>query len=164
MVTLDIRSESSRKRLYRQDDLTRLAGRVVEGEGIGQPAEISVLFVDDEQMREINRQYRRVNKPTDVLSFEQPREASGQVLALGDIVISLETVEQRYPGDAAGMRDEVRLLFCHGMLHLLGYDHGTAPARAEMVAKQAQYLGRTLDAAWFAPSRTKRSRETVTQP
>jgi len=153
MVRLGMRSESTRKQLYRRDDLQRLANRIAEGESLRDACEVSVLFVDDEQMRAINRAYRKINKPTDVLSFEQPEGPAGETRLLGDIVISLETVEQRWPGEPAKMRDEVRLLLCHGMLHLLGYDHDTAQARKQMIALQARYLGRTLDAAWFASPR-----------
>ncbi len=165
MVRLGIQTESVRKGLYRRDNLERLAVRIAEGEQVAEALELSVLFVDDERMRELNKAYRRVNKPTDVLSFEQPPSASGELRMLGDIVISLETVEERCPGDAAGMRDEVRLLFCHGMLHLLGYDHDTAAARNDMIARQARYLGRTLDAAWFAsPKSTQGGKGRQVQP
>ncbi|MFM1918991.1 MAG: hypothetical protein RLZZ303_625 [Candidatus Hydrogenedentota bacterium] len=158
MVRLGMRSESTRKQLYRRDDLQRLADRIAEGESVREACEVSVLFVDDEQMRAINRAYRKVNKPTDVLSFEQPEGPAGETRLLGDIVMSLETVEQRWPGEPAKMRDEVRLLLCHGMLHLLGYDHDTAQARKQMIALQARYLGRTLDAAWFAPPHARKGR------
>ncbi|MBI1320702.1 MAG: rRNA maturation RNase YbeY [Candidatus Hydrogenedens sp.] len=150
MIRLALRSESCRKRLYRRDNLERLANRIAEGESLPGDAEVSVLFVDDAQMKAINKAYRNMPKTTDVLSFEQEGPAAGGVRILGDIVISLETVESRYPGDASGMRDEVRLLFCHGLLHLLGYDHDTRAAREAMTRLQARYLGRAVQAAWFA--------------
>lgn len=150
-VTLRIQSESSRKRLYRKDNLQKLAETICAGEGIAEPVEVSVLFVDDARMQEINRTYRRVNKPTDVLSFEQEGAGVPGLRLLGDIVISLETAEERHPQNPAGTRDEVRLLFVHGMLHLLHYDHDTAAARREMIARQARYLNCSLEAAWFSP-------------
>jgi len=147
-----LRNESSRKGLYRADVLKRLALRVCEGEGVRQNAELSVLFCDDGTIQDLNRQYRGKNEPTDVLSFGQLAEVGGAAekeLVLGDIVISLETVERRYPGDRQAMRDEVRLLFCHGLLHLLGYTHGTAAERNAMRAKQAEYLQVDAGSAWL---------------
>jgi len=147
-----LRNESSRKGLYRADVLKRLARRVCEGECVTQNAELSVLFCDDTAIQDLNRQYRGKNEPTDVLSFGQLAEVGEapdeKELVLGDVVISLETVERQYPGDRRAMRDEVRLLFCHGLLHLLGYAHQSAADRNVMRAKQAQYLQVDAGSAW----------------
>ena len=86
-VTLYLQSESSRKRLYRRDDLTRLAERVCAGESISGEVEVSVLFCDDDAMRALNKQYRGEDKATDVLSFEQDGFAAPGARVLGDIVI-----------------------------------------------------------------------------
>jgi probable rRNA maturation factor len=99
-------------------------------------------------MQDINRQWRGKDAPTDVLSFEQDDLPGSPEHVLGDIVISLETVARRHPDDPDAMRGEVRLLFCHGLLHLLGYDHETARDRARMKDRQARYLGLPLEAAW----------------
>lgn len=147
-VELRIRNESSRKGLYRRDVLTRLLERILMGESITEEAELSVLFCDDGFIQELNRRYRKKNCPTDVLSFEQEGIGGQRLRVLGDIVISLETVENNCGCDAATMRDEVRMLVCHGVLHLLGYDHGSAEEKAIMVEKQAGYLGVPAIAAW----------------
>lgn len=149
MVRLAVQHESTRKRLYRRDVLERLAGRICAGEGVeAVQVEVSVLFCDDARIQALNKAYRGKNKATDVLSFEQEAGPVPGVRVLGDIVISLETVENRGEGSAAAMRDDIRLLFCHGMLHLLGYDHANAAGRRLMVEKQALYLGVRNDAAW----------------
>jgi len=150
-IVLEIRNESQHKRLYRRADLTDLAERICSREL--SPAdidavEVSLLFCDDGFMAELNEQYRGKRGPTDVLSFEQDGPDVGKIRLLGDIIVSLETVDARCAGDRAAMRDEVRLLFCHGMLHLLGYDHGTRAEEEEMIAKQAQYLDVEPEAAW----------------
>lgn len=156
-LDLLVRNESGRKGLYRSDNLKRIGRKVCEGEGIAKKAELSLLFCDDGFIRELNRQYRAKNEPTDVLSFGQLTEvgeAPGQKeLVLGDIVISLETVERRAT-DTKEMRDEVRLLFCHGLLHLLGYTHDTPAGKKVMQAKQALYLNVRTGQAWpeCAPS------------
>ncbi|MBI2425167.1 MAG: rRNA maturation RNase YbeY [Candidatus Hydrogenedentes bacterium] len=153
-----IRNESTRRWLYRRDALQAIAGRIAEGEGLlpkrkkglVQGLEVSLLFCDDAFIRELNRQYRDVDKPTDVLSFGQDGQSGAVTRSLGDIVISLETVERRNGSDRAAMRDEVQLLFCHGMLHLAGHDHRTRIERERMHHLQAVYLKRNLDAAWLS--------------
>ena len=113
--------------------------------------ELSLLFCDDPFIRELNRTYRGFDKPTDVLSFCQPGVVDVAPRVLGDIVISLERVADHCGSERAAMRGEVRLLFCHGMLHLLGYSHSEDRDRERMTAKQALYLGIGPDMAWPAP-------------
>lgn len=149
MVHLEVRNESARKGLARRDVLLRIAERVLTAEKCGrQTLEVSVLFCDDAFIADLNRQYRKKNGPTDVLSFAQAEAKYHGARVLGDIVISLETVERNCAADRAAMRSEVRLLFCHGLLHLLGYEHGTPEAQAEMAAKQAAHLGIDMEDAW----------------
>jgi len=147
-VTLYVRNESTRKRLHRRDALLRRAERICSQEGVSGEVEISVLFCDDEFMASLNGEYGDGSGATDVLSFEQPVVEEAESRLLGDIVISLETVEHRCGSDRGLMREEIDLLFCHGLLHLLGYDHATSAERREMQAKQAQYLGVSEGKAW----------------
>ncbi len=148
-VDLQIRNLSARKRLYATARLRDLAERLCADEGVEGTAEVSVVFCDDPFIRDLNARYRGVDAATDVLSFPQEEPEPGQTALLGDIVISLETVERRCAGDRAAMRDEVRLLFVHGLLHLFGYDHATARTRQEMARRQAHYLGVPLEAGWL---------------
>lgn len=127
--------------------LLSLAQRVLEGEGITGPAEISLLYTGDEEIQALNRQYRKKDKPTDVLSFPA-EERSGGILVLGDIVISLPTAGRQCARCETGLKDEVRLLFCHGLLHLLGHDHRTKAEENAMIERQARYLGVEKQAAW----------------
>lgn len=150
---LDIRNESARKRLYRRDQLRAIAEAVLASEAprvrrrsLGY--ELSVLFCDDPFIADLNRRYRNKRGPTDVLSFAQDFADHGHPEVLGDIVISIETVERFCKGDRAAMRAEVRLLFCHGLLHLLGHEHATEHGRETMTALQAQFLGISQQAAW----------------
>jgi probable rRNA maturation factor len=159
-VTLTVRNTSSVKGCYQTGDLRRLAARVCAGEAIDGGIELSVLLCDDPHIRALNRAYRHVDKLTDVLSFPQALagiESRGtRPRCLGDVAISCETVARRRGGDPAATRAEVRLLFCHGLLHLLGYDHAAAADRRRMAEKQALYLGVPLDAAWIGPRRRAR--------
>lgn len=134
--------------------LEALAQAVLTGEGVRGTAEISLLYCTDDEIRTLNREYRKKDSPTDVLSFPCGERAAG-VLVLGDIVISLPTarrqcarVRARNAAPRARLRDEVRLLFCHGLLHLLGHDHRTKAEESAMIQRQAKYLGVELEAAW----------------
>ena len=156
MVRLAIRNESTRKALHRRDDLRQLATTVFEvagadmRKGLKKPTEIelSLLLCDDAFIQQLNREYRKRNKPTDVLAFGQETPEYQGTLLLGDIVISLETVERYCDGDRKAMRKELRLLFCHGLLHLIGYDHRTKKGRETMNHFQARFLGLSTEAAW----------------
>ncbi len=147
-VHLDVRNASSIKRVYRGDNLRRIAGRVCAGEGVDGPVEVSLLLCDDPFITQLNRQYRGKDAPTDVLSFAQQDAGFPGTTVLGDVIISLETVARYCENDWVAMRDEVRLLFCHGLLHLLGYGHAEKESRRIMQEKQAQYLGCAPQAAW----------------
>lgn len=153
-VQLDVSNQSDRKYLYRTDALRRLAERVCAGEGLTENVEISVLFCDDPRITQLNRDYRNQDRPTDVLSFGQTGESGPNLRILGDIVISLESVERHCRGERDVMRQEIRLLFCHGLLHLLNYTHSDAFTRRVMAKKQARYLDIPLRNAW--PGRPKK--------
>lgn len=96
---------------------------------IGADAEVGVTFADDEHIRELNRDYRGIDKATDVLSFaleegDEPPIAGGPPeTLLGDIVISLETAARQAEDFGHSLERELAYLTVHGMLHLVGYDH-----------------------------------------
>ncbi len=149
-VTLAVRNDTAYAGCFRLPNLRSLAKKICMGEGVPGDVEISLLLCGDGAMRELNRQYAGKNKTTDVLSFPQEgvHLASGP-RALGDIVISLDTVAARCDGVREDMFEETRLLFCHGLLHLLGFDHQTMQSKKLMVEKQALYLECEPKAAWF---------------
>ncbi len=150
-VLLEARNESPHKRLYRTDMLNRLTEQVCVGEGVQGDIELSVLFCTDAFIQNLNREYRGKNRPTDVLAFTQPDVHPENLTVLGDIVISLDTVAAHCGGDRPAMRDEILLLFCHGLLHLLGCQHAKEPDRKQMAKKQARYLNRRLEEVWPKP-------------
>jgi len=89
-------------------------------------AELSITLVNDKQIRALNRQYRKLDRPTDVLAFSM-REGSFKELnpfLLGDVIISLETALRQANTLSHSFQQEFNHLLVHGMLHLLGYDHG----------------------------------------
>ena len=87
----------------------------------GVDGNIDVLLSDDRELRRLNRQFRNMNKATDVLSFPAPAEGARQ--HAGDLAISLETAARQAAEYGLTLRDEVRILLLHGVLHLLGMDH-----------------------------------------
>jgi len=93
------------------------------------PVTLSVTFTDNEGIREYNREYREIDRPTDVLSFpmydfgngDKPEE--GEPVCLGDIVLSLERAEEQAAEFGHSFEREAAFLTVHSVLHLLGYDH-----------------------------------------
>ncbi len=102
-------------------------------------AELSVLLTNDREIHALNLEHREKDRPTDVLAFpleegEGVVGAGDGVRLLGDVVISLDTAARQARGRQRELLPEVRFLLAHGLLHLLGYDHGTAPEKRAMDA------------------------------
>lgn len=113
--------------------------------------ELSILFMDDEGIRDLNRDYRKKDKPTDVLSFPM-REGEFSELnpgLLGDVVISLDTASMQAVENGKTMEEEVTFLLIHGILHLLGFDHEQSAAEARLMqAKENEILSRCKKITW----------------
>ena len=87
------------------------------------PAELSVALADDTAVRRLNRQYRGIDRATNVLSFPTAAPAGAGALPLGDVVLAHETVAAEARAQGKVVADHVSHLVVHGVLHLLGYDH-----------------------------------------
>jgi probable rRNA maturation factor len=120
-------------------DLTlaeRAIAEVLRAEQVAGPAEVGVLVADDARLHELNRAYRGVDAPTDVLSFADDGPATAFVPQpdapryLGDIAISLERVLAQAAEYGHSPARELAYLAAHGALHLLGYDHERGPEDA----------------------------------
>lgn len=146
-VELLVVNRSGRRAPCTRAGLSALAESILAGEGIRGKAEVSLLYCDDAEIQGLNHEYRKKNTPTDVLSFPCGENVAG-VQLLGDIVISLPTAGRQCASCGSSLRDEVRLLFCHGLLHLLGHDHRTKAEESAMIERQARYLGVKEVAAW----------------
>lgn len=107
----------------------RSCNAVLVNEGITEPCEISVTFVDNEQIKQLNTDFRNKPTETDVLSFplgengNYDRNPETGAMILGDIVISLEKAQRQSELYGHSLQREVAFLTVHSMLHLLGYDH-----------------------------------------
>lgn len=110
--------------------------------------EVDITIVDDEEIHTLNRDYRNVDRPTDVLSFaldegeeEEPEIIDGPDLhLLGDIIISAETAQRQGEEFGHGLEREIVYLAVHGLLHLLGYDHMVEEDKVIMRAKEEEAL------------------------
>ena len=121
------------------------AGVLFEQEGVdGERAEISLTLVSLEEIRELNRDYRDVDRETDVLSFPQfecveDMPEFGE-LCLGDVVICLDKVEEQAKEFGHSFERELIYLFVHSLLHLLGYDHMEEEEKKEMRQREEQVM------------------------
>lgn len=110
--------------------------------------EISVSFVEKEEIRQINHQFRHIDRETDVLSFPLLTFEEGEIaeknekgeILLGDIIISLEKAQEQAIEYGHSLHREIAFLTAHSMLHLLGYDHMTEEEEKEMFQKQKKIL------------------------
>lgn len=129
--------------------MRRVAERALQtvGSHLGDNVETSVTFVDDAAITDLNREYRGLEQPTDVLSFAQlegeelAAMPEGEPLMLGDIVISLERCLEQAADYGHSFERELGFLTAHGMLHLLGFDHQTPEDEAGMMARTEEILG-----------------------
>ena len=146
-------------------EVERLVQAVLQGEGCIDPSEVTVSFVDEDAIHELNRTYRGIDRPTDVLSFniDDPDEWYGDEEAdpdedlsdegdaddepwddepfmVGDVILCPSVVEAQAPGFGNAVADEMRLLLVHGCLHLMGYDHEVPSEAEEMEALERVYL------------------------
>jgi probable rRNA maturation factor len=140
----------------RQDDLpidiaglTALAEETLVGEDAAN-AELSVSFVSEQEMADLNSRYVGEDGPTDVLSFPMGDLDEDGVRILGDVIVAPAVGARNNADDPAA---ELRLLIVHGILHLLGRDHVEDADRAEMWARQERYSGVSVGARTQGPPR-----------
>jgi probable rRNA maturation factor len=141
---------------------TRLAHEVLRAEGVQGEAELSLLFVDEESMAELNQRFMDRTGPTDVLAF--PIDENGPIgrwpdagstgpdrddpepdeapLLLGDVVVCPAVAARQAPEHAGTYDDELALLVVHGVLHVLGHDHAEDDEAARMQAREQELLER----------------------
>lgn len=136
-MAADVRTQGLSARPVRPAELRRRAERMLAMLRL-EHAELSVLMTNDAVIRRFNREYRGMDRPTDVLAFAlwEPDEGeriwdvgpaaiaeNGPPKLLGDVIISLETARRQAGARGAAIADEVTFLLAHGLLHLLGLDH-----------------------------------------
>ncbi|MDC7975950.1 rRNA maturation RNase YbeY [Bacillus sp. BLCC-B18] len=128
--------------------IREILGTAAHMEKIEDGAELSVTFVDNERIREINRDYRDKDQPTDVISFAMEEMGEGEMeivgaempRMLGDLIISIPRAKEQAEGYGHSFDRELGFLALHGFLHLLGYDHMTEEDEKEMFGRQKEIL------------------------
>jgi probable rRNA maturation factor len=107
------------------------------------PVILGIILTDDAEQRRLNRTYRGLDAPTNVLSFALSHaagEAPGAPLLLGDVVLAFETIAREAAEQRKPMADHLRHLTVHGVLHLLGFDHQNDAEAAAMEAREVEIL------------------------
>lgn len=162
-----VENETDKEFPFDVEEIVRLvAEKVLDMEACPYEAQVNVLLTDNEGIREYNREYRGIDRETDVLSFpnldferpgeyevEEDREAdyfdpdTGELI-MGDIIISVDKVEEQAKSYGHSMKREFAFLVAHSMLHLSGYDHMEEEEARVMEARQElalRELGITRD-------------------
>lgn len=153
IVTLENNQEKVSIPEAREADLTKAMNVVAELEALSPQTEVDITLVDDAAIHELNRTYRGIDRPTDVLSFaldegeEEPEVDDDEIEhLLGDVIISAPTAVRQGEEYGHGLEREMTYLAVHGMLHLLGYDHMEEKDKLIMRKREEEVL-RRLDLA-----------------
>jgi len=126
---------------FSKDMIERAVDAALKHESQSIDSDLTIVLTDDVQLRELNRDYLKIDAPTDVLSFpasESDPETGTRYI--GDILISMPYATRSADKVGHGLESEVQLLVVHGVLHLLGHDHAEADEKARMWKAQAEIL------------------------
>ncbi len=119
--------------------IEKAIGEVIEAEELEGDFEVSVSFVTNEEIKELNKEFRNVDSETDVLSFPMDDEFDGVIL-LGDIVLSTQRIIEQAKDFVHSLEREMAYLTVHSMLHLLGYDHMNSDEKEEMRLREKEIM------------------------
>jgi probable rRNA maturation factor len=131
----------------------RIAQTVLRAERVALPYEVSLVFTDSETVRQLNRDYRGVDEPTDVLAFSMlPQKGTDSsfplppdgLTRLGEVIISYPQAAEQARELGHSPERELALLIIHGILHLLGYDHEEPEEENKMKEREKELLARCL--------------------
>lgn len=141
-IMIDNRQESINYKEELVELMRTTVERSLEEEGVSKEVEVSISFVDNEEIHGLNREFRGVDRVTDVLSFPQydSLEDLEGLVCLGDIVISLEKALDQSVEYGHSFEREVLYLTVHSMFHLMGYDHDTEENTKIMRKKEEEVL------------------------
>lgn len=140
------RVPDARARCRRLAQAALAAGGAVERLGPAQSGELSLVLGDDVLLRQLNREFRGIDKPTNVLSFAvmdgEPQPVARPVVPLGDVAIAYETTASEARAQGKTLAEHLSHLVVHGILHLLGYDHLVKAQAKEMESLETAVLAR----------------------
>lgn len=138
IVKISISDETGGLEAAYKKRLRKIAGAVLKHLGLPSGTELSLSFINDGRMRELNREWREIDRTTDVLSF--PQGGGPDFTLLGDIVISIDTAKRHSIKYENTLHDEIKKLIVHGTLHLLGYDHKKKREKELMREKESRLM------------------------
>jgi probable rRNA maturation factor len=140
-VTIDIavEAESWHRILGAELIAHRAAQAALDDAKIGE-GEVSILLTDDARIRELNRTYRGMDKPTNVLSFPSEDKAESGARFYGDIALACETLSREAAGEGKRLDAHLSHLVVHGVLHLLGFDHDNERDAEAMEARETKIV------------------------
>lgn len=123
-------------------DLEKTVREVLKTEGLEDNYEVSITFVDREEIQRLNKEFRNVDRQTDVLSFplDDDMNLPGEDIMLGDIVICMDVAKDQAREFGHSLRREIMYLTCHSTLHLLGYDHMEEDEKRKMRAREKEIM------------------------
>ena len=135
-------SNKTNEKIDMDEKLKSVVKTVLETEGLPLEYEISITFVDIDEIHKLNKEFRNVDRPTDVLSFPMDEDFSieGVDTMLGDIVISMDIAKDQSKDFGHSLDREIMYLTAHSMLHLLGYDHMDEAEKIEMRAREKEVM------------------------
>lgn len=138
-----INEVDSFKEDYQQDYLT-IIKETTKQLSIDENIELSCILVDDQKIHDINKEYRKIDRSTDVISFaledSEQYYVTGMPRSLGDIFISVDHAKMQAEEYGHSLKREMCFLFTHGLLHLLGYDHVEKEDEEKMIMTQKSIL------------------------
>lgn len=148
ILTIDVMDETDQVTETQKKIVMELLEFTAKAEQIQEGSEVSVTFVDNERIHEINKEYRQKDAPTDVISFAMEELGEGEVeikgadvpRILGDIIISVDRMNEQAEEYGHSSDRELGFLAVHGFLHLLGYDHMNEADEKVMFSKQKELL------------------------
>ncbi|ALC81664.1 MULTISPECIES: rRNA maturation RNase YbeY [Bacillus] len=149
-LIIDLTDTTGRLSDGQLEAIEKLLEFAAEEEGTEPESEVSITIMTNEEIQQINKQYRSKDSPTDVISFAMEEEGEGEIKivgadtppVLGDIIISIEKANEQAEEYGHSVERELGFLAIHGFLHLLGYDHMTKEQEEEMFTKQKELLNR----------------------
>ncbi|MEW9049586.1 MAG: rRNA maturation RNase YbeY [Neobacillus sp.] len=145
---IDLIDETNELSLEQITEIEKLLNYAAEKQNVEENSEVSLTFVTNDRIQEINRDYREKDTPTDVISFAMEELGEGEVelsgvempRVLGDIIISVAKAKEQAEDYGHSFIRELGFLAVHGFLHLLGYDHMTEAEEEEMFTLQKDIL------------------------
>lgn len=139
-MNIEVINKTNKKLGNEIEKIKHLINYLLKALKLEENSEFNVIFVNDMDIKKLNKKYRGINQPTDVLSFalRDSKNVIGPTNVLGDIYLSIDTAKRQAIEYDHSLQKELIFLTIHGLLHLLGYDHVSKEADKIMMKKQEE--------------------------